>query len=208
MEPLFSAPLPRARARRIATYTAAALAGVLVASCGTHDTLSETATQTVSSAPAPRSRPALPEIQDASADRVLSAVREPGAKAVVVNVWATWCVPCREEFPDLMKLSGRYEDRGLRLVLVSADFDDQLGEARRFLAQQGVEFVTYHKIGDDMKFINALDPKWTGALPATLVYDGHGVLRHFWEGRATFDKMESSVLDVLTAQQASRTKEN
>jgi len=191
--------------RRISAYAAAALAGVLIASCGSRETTSEPVANASTTS---RTHPALPEIQDASADMVLAAVREPGARVVVVNVWATWCTPCRQEFPDLMKLNERYQDRGMRLVLVSADFNDQISDARRFLAQQGVEFLTYHKTGDDMQFIDALSPKWTGALPATLVYDSHGVLKHFWEGRATFETMESKMLDVLSGQQASRTKEN
>ncbi|HYM81181.1 MAG TPA: TlpA disulfide reductase family protein, partial [Candidatus Limnocylindria bacterium] len=101
-------------------------------------------------------------------------MREPGAEVVLVNIWATWCAPCREEFPDLMRLNERYRDRGLRLILVSADFEDQLPLARRFLAKQGVDFPSYLKTGDDMRFINAMDSRWTGALPATLIYDGRG----------------------------------
>jgi thiol-disulfide isomerase/thioredoxin len=205
MESLLPGTSRAARVRRTSAYAAAALVGVLIASCGSRETTSEPVTNAAATT---RTHPALPEIQDASADEVLAAVREPGARVVVVNVWATWCAPCRQEFPDLMKLNERYQDRGMRLVLVSADFNDQMSDARRFLAQQGVEFLSYHKTGDDMKFIDALSPKWTGALPATLVYDSHGVLKHFWEGRATFETMESNMLDVLSGQQASRTKEN
>ncbi|HYM81037.1 MAG TPA: TlpA disulfide reductase family protein, partial [Candidatus Limnocylindria bacterium] len=160
-----------------------------------------------SSASAERSRPALPEIRPATSDAVLAAVREPGAEVVLVNIWATWCAPCREEFPDLMRLNERYRDRGLRLVLISADFEDQLPLARRFLAKQGVDFPSYLKTGDDMRFINAMDSRWTGALPATLIYDGRGDLRHFWEGRASFEKFEQTVLDVLSEARASRSKE-
>jgi len=208
MESLLRGPRRGTRLGLISAYTAAAFAGVLIASCGSRQSPSAQDSITAAEATTARSRPALPEIQDASADDVLAAVREPGARVVVVNVWATWCAPCRQEFPDLMRLNERYQDRGMRLVLVTADFDDQIGEARQFLAQQGIEFLTYHKTGNDQRFIDGLSPKWTGALPATLVYDSHGVLRHFWEGRATFATMESNVLDVLSGQQASRTKEN
>jgi len=207
METLLPCTRRSADWRRISTYAAAAFVGMLIASCGSRQSTS-TQEPVATAEATTRSRPALPEIQDASADDVLAAVREPGARVVVVNVWATWCAPCRQEFPDLMKLNERYQDRGMRLVLVTADFDDQIGEARQFLAQQGVEFLTYHKTGNDQRFIDGLSSKWTGALPATLVYDSHGVLKHFWEGRATFETMESNVLDVLSGQQASRTKEN
>jgi thiol-disulfide isomerase/thioredoxin len=66
-----------------------------------------------------------PALESATAERILMKVREPGATAVVMNIWATWCIPCREEFPDLMRVRREYERRGLRVVLVSADFPDQ-----------------------------------------------------------------------------------
>src|SRR5436190_20066048 len=74
----------------------------------------------------------------ATADRVLQAVREPGAKAVLVNVWGTWCAPCRAEFPGLMQVARELRPEGLRVVLVSADFDESLPKAREFLAEHGV----------------------------------------------------------------------
>src|SRR5262245_39634489 len=108
-----------------------------------------------------------PAFEAATADRVLAAVREPGARAVMVNVWATWCAPCRAECPDLMQVAKELRPAGLRVVLVSADFDESLPQARAFLADHGVDFPSYHKTGDDMQFINTLDSLWTGALPVT-----------------------------------------
>ncbi|HET9327275.1 MAG TPA: TlpA disulfide reductase family protein [Candidatus Eisenbacteria bacterium] len=127
-------------------------------------------------------------------------MKEPGATAVVMNIWATWCTPCREEFPDLMRVRREFERRGLRMVLVSADFPDQSEEARQFLSQQGVDFPTFLKTGKDMEFINGLNPRWSGALPATFVYDGHGALRSFREGRTTHAALESLVVAAMTPQ--------
>jgi thiol-disulfide isomerase/thioredoxin len=138
-----------------------------------------------------------PELVPASADALLAHVREAGARAVVLNVWATWCGPCREEFPDLLRLREAYRERGLELVLVSGDFEDQIGEVREFLASHGVDFATYVKTGRDMEFINTLSPDWSGALPATFVYDGDGRRRDFWEGKASYADMERRVLPVL-----------
>ena len=144
------------------------------------------------------SRPAsAPTIQPADAPAVLAAVRAPGAKAVVLNVWATWCEPCREEFPDLVRLGHEYASQGVRLVLVSGDFDSEKPAVTKFLADHGADFASYIKSGDDMQFINGLNPKWTGALPATFVYDGQGRLRDFWEGKASYAKMEERLRRVL-----------
>jgi thiol-disulfide isomerase/thioredoxin len=138
-----------------------------------------------------------PGLRAADAAALQAAVRESGSRVVVLNVWATWCVPCREEFPDLLRLREAYRERGLSLILVSADFDDQLDEARRFLDQHGVDFTTYVKTGNDMEFIDSLNPRWTGALPATFVYDSAATLSAFWEGKASYDEMEQRVLAVL-----------
>ena len=81
----------------------------------------------------------------------------------------------------------------VRLVLVSADFPEQIAVARRFLAQQGVTDTTYMKRGDDQSFINGLDPKWSGALPATFAYDASGRRVAWWEGAASEAKFDSTV---------------
>ena len=86
---------------------------------------------------------------------------------------------------------------GLDLVLVSADFDDQVGAAHAFLADQVVDFPTWLKTGKDMEFIDHLNPDWGGALPATFVYDANGELRAFWEGKASDVQREQRVLPIL-----------
>ncbi|MDA0745400.1 MAG: TlpA disulfide reductase family protein [bacterium] len=133
----------------------------------------------------------------ATAEEILHAIKNANTNVVLVNAWATFCIPCREEFPDMMRLYDTYKDRGLKLVLVSGDFEDQAPKARQFLAKQGVDFVSYIKKGKDMAFINGLDPRWSGALPATWVYDAKGQVHHFWEGKATYEMFEQKVLDVL-----------
>jgi thiol-disulfide isomerase/thioredoxin len=138
-----------------------------------------------------------PPLIPATAEEVLRAVRRPGAAAVLVNVWATWCTPCREEFPELLRLARAYRARGLRLILVSADFDTERQAVEEFLAHQGVDFPTYWKRGADMDFIDRLSPKWSGALPATFIYDRRGVLRLFWEGKTTYEKFAAGVEEAM-----------
>src|SRR4030095_14735244 len=128
---------------------------------------------------------------------VLQAVRAPGAKAVLVNVWATWCIPCREEMPDLLKLRRAYADRGLRVVLVSGDFASDAEQATGFLGEQGVDFPTYIKKGSDMEFIAALAPEGPAALPVTLIYDSAGTLRHSMYGKSSYDQFETHVREVM-----------
>lgn len=135
----------------------------------------------------------------ADSARVLEEVRRPGAEAVLVNVWATWCTPCREEMPDLVRIHREWKDRGFRLVLVSGDFEEDEEAARKFLAALGVDFPTFLKNEPDMAFIDALDARWSGALPATFLYDGKGNLKEFWEGKADAATLRSRVARVLDA---------
>jgi thiol-disulfide isomerase/thioredoxin len=128
-----------------------------------------------------------------SADRVRPQVTRPGARATLVNVWATWCEPCRQEFPALLGVAAARQDRGLRLVLISADFADQLPAVRSFLLAHGVRDTSYIETGEPMAFINALHPEWSGALPATLVYDAGGREVAFWEGAADSTRFSTAV---------------
>lgn len=124
-------------------------------------------------------------------------VAESGQEAVLINVWATFCVPCREEFPDLVRLQRELAGDGFRLLLVSADFDSDLGAVREFLDEQGVDFETYIKQESDMQFINGLHERWTGALPASFLYDGTGRLREFWQGKASYDDLRAEIVSIL-----------
>jgi thiol-disulfide isomerase/thioredoxin len=136
-------------------------------------------------------------MRDGDLKAVLAAIRKPGAKAVLVNVWATWCDPCREEMPDLLRYYRARKASGLRLVLVSADEADNRKDAQRFLATQGVDFPTFLKTGDDMAFINGLEPRWSGALPASILFDGQGHVVHFWSGKVTFEALSAKVDEAL-----------
>jgi len=127
-----------------------------------------------------------PPPSPAGADQVLAEVRKPGAGAVLVNVWATWCAPCREEFPDLLHVARELGPKGLRLVLVSVDFPGDEQEAAKFLTSQGVDFPTFVRTGKDETFVDGLEPKWSGAIPATFLYDAKGTLVRFWEGKASY----------------------
>ena len=138
-----------------------------------------------------------PALRPATAADILKAVRAPGARAVLVNVWATWCIPCREELPDLLRLRRNYAAQGLRVILVSGDFSSDAEQAAGFLGQLGVDFPTYLKKGTDMEFIDAFDRKWSGALPATFIYDAAGHQKDAIHGIATYAQLEEHVRSVL-----------
>lgn len=178
------------RSRWLTPLVALALSG-----CG-----GGTETSTTALPPAPSAQDSVAVIPvDAAAVHALAARGD--AKATIVNVWATWCMPCREEFPALLRVARAHAHDGVRLATVSADFDDQRSAVRRFLMTQGVADTGYRKTGDDMAFIEAMHPRWTGALPATFVYDDQGRLRAYWEGAADEARFEDAVQAVLAQRQ-------
>jgi thiol-disulfide isomerase/thioredoxin len=138
-----------------------------------------------------------PALTAANAATVKKAISAPGAKAVLVNIWATWCGPCRDEFPDVLRIRRDLQAQGLRVILVSADFDDAKADAVKFLTDMGVDFPSFIKTGKDEEFMNGLAKEWTGVLPATLVYDGHGTLRDLREGKQSYETFRGMVEKVL-----------
>jgi cytochrome c biogenesis protein CcmG/thiol:disulfide interchange protein DsbE len=90
-------------------------------------------------------------------------------KAVVVNFWASWCIPCRDEAPVLQKTYERYRDRGL--VVLGVDVNDFKEDARRFMKRYGITYpVAYDGKGSTVG-------KWgVRGFPETFFVDRSGTL--------------------------------
>lgn len=145
-----------------------------------------------------------PKPKAATADDVLAAVKAAKGRVVLVNAWATWCVPCRQEMPDLLKLRRELKDGGFELILVTADFESALDGSRAFLTGQGVDFPTLHKKQRDQEFIDGLDPSWSGALPFTMLFDRTGTRTASWEGRESLDQLRARVMPLIETKEAEK----
>ena len=119
------------------------------------------------------------------------------ARPLLINFWATWCDPCREEFPDLVKIDEDYRAKKLNFVTVSLDDVSEIGtEVPKFLKEMKATMPTVLlNVPDHDPAIKAVDAIWTGQLPATFLFDKEGkvVFRHFGkisaaELRAAIDK--------------------
>ena len=106
-------------------------------------------------------------------------------KILFLNVWATWCQPCMEEFPYLVKLYNDYQNAGVDIAAISVDYPDEIdSKIIPFLAGQHVPFKVYvANIKKDEALINELNPSWSGAVPATFIFDASGTQRVFMFGQ-------------------------
>jgi peroxiredoxin len=103
-------------------------------------------------------------------DGVKKLAANDGKKLRVVNVWATWCGPCVVELPELVEMNRMYRKRDFEMITISMDQPDKKDRAMEKLKELKVAVTNYIYTGDDRdKFMEALDAKWEGPLPHTLI---------------------------------------
>jgi len=98
------------------------------------------------------------------------------ARPLLVNFWATWCEPCRKEFPDLVKIDAEFRPRGLEFVVVSVDDVSEIkAGVPAFLRLMRASMPAYLlNAADTDAAVTAVDPAWGGELPATFLFDRDG----------------------------------
>ena len=118
-------------------------------------------------------------------------------KTYVVNFWATWCAPCVKELPAFEKLNKEYAAKGVSVLLVSLDFSKQV--KRRlipFIAKKKLQSkVVLLDNGKDDSWIKAIDSTWTGAIPATLIFNKTS--RKFYEQSFDYESLEIELQGFL-----------
>src|SRR5258708_8800367 len=115
-------------------------------------------------------------------------VRQYRGKPLLINFWATWCEPCRDEYPMLNELSKEYAPKGLRVVGVNSDQDGDLILMRRFIPRYKPLFPNYRKKPrkpeEEGEFNQAVLPDWRGEHPPAALYDhDHRQTRHLFVAR-------------------------
>ena len=119
-------------------------------------------------------------------------------RILLVNFWATWCEPCREEFPGLVRLYNTYRGGGLSVVEISMDEPESVPAIEHFLKSQGANFGSYRQNFKDFEaLVNSINPSWGGGIPATFLYDQEGRLTKSWQGPSTFEEFEEAMKPLL-----------
>lgn len=141
--------------------------------------------------------PSDPKLIDAQGfQQVLAQYR---GKALLVNFWATWCEPCRDEYPMLNELAKQYGPKGLHMVGVSMDDDGDIILMRRFLARYKPVFPNYRKKpgDDDAAFRQSVLPGWAGHLPITIFYGKDGRIAGSFLGEKNREQYEHAIQGLL-----------
>jgi thiol-disulfide isomerase/thioredoxin len=119
--------------------------------------------------------PATPEITPLTAAQLQAEREARRGRIVVINMWATWCPPCVEEFPDLVRFGHEIDPDEVAIMAISSDYPDDLAtEVLPFLVEQQPPFPIFLQDEHEDIFVPAVDPEWTGDYPRTVVFDAEG----------------------------------
>ena len=117
---------------------------------------------------------------------------------LIVNFWATWGMPCIEEIPYFLEEVKRHEKDSVKILLVSLDFEDEypalgkFAEKRKFTAP----IVWLAETNADY-FCPKVDPKWSGAIPASLFINNKIGYRKFFEAQLSHEELKKEIMAIL-----------
>ena len=122
---------------------------------------------------------------------------KPNGKPLLINFWATWCEPCRQEFPDLVKIDAEYKGK-IDFITISLDFEEEIATTvPKFLAEMKAEMPTLLLVtADETAAIQMVSKDWAGALPFTVIYAPDGTMSYFHQGIVKHDVLQAE-LDKL-----------
>jgi thiol-disulfide isomerase/thioredoxin len=153
-------------------------------------------------APAKESAPAIPIKYIGPEELRGLLTRAPGDKPLLVNFWATWCEPCIEEFPDLVKIDADYKAR-LDFITISLDEKTELTKGvPKFLGKMKSTMPAYQLNLDEQEAaFNAVDKQWSGALPLTMLYDGNGKVVFKRTGKLNIAELRAELDKLVSGKQ-------
>jgi thiol-disulfide isomerase/thioredoxin len=121
-------------------------------------------------------------------------------KPLAVNFWATWCEPCRDEYPLIVELAAEFKSQGISVIGINMDDDSDMNLVRRFLARTQPHFPNYRqKPGIDLDgFYRGVNPAWNGTMPQTIFYTRDGRINLYFLGTRPRPVFEQAFRDLLT----------
>lgn len=135
-------------------------------------------------------------VQEVNADALEELTQNLNDTTYVVNFWATWCSPCVKEIGYFEELHRNNSSSMVKVLLVNLDFPNQLDRrVLPFLKDKDISASVYQMTDLDYNsWIDRIDPSWSGAIPATLIYNRNQ--RVFLEQELTRDELFNYVSQI------------
>lgn len=144
--------------------------------------------------------PAPPDLKIIDAQGYQQLLEQYRGKPLLITFWATWCEPCRDEYPMLNQLAKEYAAKGLNVVGVNLDDDGDKILMRRFMARYKPIFPNFRKKkGGESEFVQAVMPGWNGAIPASFFYARDGRQIGHLVGENNRDTYEAAIRMMLSS---------
>jgi thiol-disulfide isomerase/thioredoxin len=119
---------------------------------------------------------------------------------LIVNFWATFCVPCNKEIPYFQSTVARYKEQGVELILVSLDLPDYFpGKIGDFAKKQGytAKILWLNETNADY-FCPRVDPHWSGGIPSSLFVDNKTHYRRFFDRQLTEPQVDVEIKKMIS----------
>lgn len=110
---------------------------------------------------------------------------------VVLDFWATWCPPCVAAFPELNRLSKKYDAQGVRFIGVNQE-PNEVPKVKRFLRKRKISFPSIVDPGDIARNFGVV------SFPTTMLIDHQGVLRAVHRGAVSSKRIEDDIKRLIT----------
>lgn len=137
-------------------------------------------------------------VGDPVPDKVLPVLGGPGqgsiadyrGRWVLVNLWASWCIPCRQEAPELDRFAREYRKRGVSVLGI--DVQDNSDDALAFLRENNVRYPQLRSIGDERSAAFG-----STGVPENFLVDPRGRLALIWRGPVDREFLEQRVVPIV-----------
>ena len=154
----------------------------------------------VEAGPARAIPPASTSVVFSNLDGIHAQIARHRGRPLLLNFWATWCVPCVEELPDLALLAEEYGEEGPAFVGISFDAwvtgggDETETKVRDALATAGATYANLIYEGDQDPILSAFD--LPGPIPYSILYDRDGQTDFIWGGAIDIDRFRQAVAEL------------
>lgn len=127
---------------------------------------------------------------------ITGLIKNNSDKLLLINVWATWCGPCVNEFPSLVAINRMYRQRDFQFISISADNPEKKEKVLKMLHTLHAANTNYLFNSDDKyKLIDAVDAKWNGALPYTILVEPGGTIVYAKQGEINPSELKTKIVN-------------